>query len=220
MARPARSPEEIKKYKDKILTTALGMITKNGFENFSMRKLAAKLNITATTIYNYYSSKDEIYLYILIHGFDRLYGVLLDAYELHSDADDKIKGFIKAYIEFGIKNANYYDLMYTWDVPKFNDYVGRKEEVVAQAQLEAALRNASIWEKVYDDLSAENTAFKPEDKWFHLAKIWASAHGIVSLYNSKVINYLIEPTPEVMDRFVEQMVKLLFALDLDQPDDI
>lgn len=211
MARPARSPEEIKKYKDKIMTMALGMITKHGFENFSMRKLAAKLNITATTIYNYYSSKDEIYLYILIHAFDRLYRDLLAAYELHSEADVKLRAFIKAYIDFGIKNANYYDLMYTWDVPKFNDYVGRKEEMVAREQLEAALRNASVWEMLYEDLSKEYVDLKPEDQWFHLAKLWAGAHGVVSLYNSKVLNYLIAPTMEVMNRYVEQMVNLLFT---------
>ncbi|NLF45273.1 MAG: TetR/AcrR family transcriptional regulator [Syntrophomonadaceae bacterium] len=210
MARPARSPEEIKKYKDKIMVTALGMITKNGFENFSMRKLAAKLNITATTIYNYYSSKDEIYLYILIMGFDHLYEDLMDAHESHFDVDEKIRAFIKAYIDFGIKNANYYELMFVRDVPKYNDYVGCKEEKVAQAQLDAALRNVSAWELVYNDLAASYSVLKPSDKWFHLAKIWAGAHGIVSLYNSKVLNYLIEPTTEMMDHYVEQMVSLLF----------
>lgn len=211
MARPPRSQEEVKEYKEKILETALTMITKHGFDDFSMRKLAARLNITATTIYNYYSSKDEIYLYILIHGFEGLYEVLSEAYESCSDTEDKIRAWIKAYMNYGIQNANYYDLMCTFDVPKFSDYIGRKEESVARAELEAALRNASTWELIYADLSKDHTIFKPEDKWFHFVKLWAAAHGIISLYNSKVLNYIIEPTSEVLDKYVEQLVSLLFT---------
>lgn len=210
MVRPARAPEEINEYKEKILEAAQMMISKHGFEYFSMRKLAAKLDITATTIYNYYSSKDEIYLHILIKGFDNLYQILLDAYESGSDTESRIRAWIKAYINFGIQNTSYYDLMYTLDVPKYNDYIGRKEEPVAFAELEAALRNASIWERIYEDLSNDYPIFKAEDKWFHFAKLWAGTHGIISLYNSKVLNYVVEPTPEVMDRYVEQMLALLF----------
>ncbi len=209
MARPARTLEEVNEFKEKILDVALEMIAKQGFENFSMRKLAAKLDITATTIYNYYSSKDEIYLYILIYGFGELYQVLSSVYNSDLNLEDKVKALVKAYITFGIQNANYYGLMYTWDVPKFDDYVSRQEEMVARAELEAALRNVSIWEDLYRDLSGKYLFLKEEDSGFHFLKLWAGAHGIVSLYNSKVLNYVIKPTAEIMDKYVEEMVALL-----------
>ncbi len=51
MSRPARSPEETLRIKENILDISLNIIIKEGYTNFSMRKLASKLDLTATTIY-------------------------------------------------------------------------------------------------------------------------------------------------------------------------
>ena len=44
-----------------IIDTAASLIKKNGFENTSMRDLAAALEIEASSLYNHISSKDEIF---------------------------------------------------------------------------------------------------------------------------------------------------------------
>jgi len=64
MPKTTRSPEEVKKIKDRILETALQLLIDDGFMHFSMRKLAARLGITAASIYNYFTNKDELYLLI------------------------------------------------------------------------------------------------------------------------------------------------------------
>ena len=80
MPKKARTPEEIEEVKQRILEKALELIGEDGYRSFSMRKLASKLNMTATPIYGYYKNKDEIYISVLLQGFETLYQILSDAY--------------------------------------------------------------------------------------------------------------------------------------------
>jgi len=52
MPKVARSQEDREIIREKILDEALGLISESGFSSFSMRKLASRLGMTATTIYN------------------------------------------------------------------------------------------------------------------------------------------------------------------------
>ena len=73
MPKAARSQEEINEVRLKILGEALNLISQHGYEGFSMRKLGQRLGIAAKTIYNYFESKDEIYLHVLTRGFELMY---------------------------------------------------------------------------------------------------------------------------------------------------
>ena len=84
MPRTARTPEEIDAVKADMLDQASALIAEGGYRGFSMRKLAKRLGIAAKTIYNYFHSKDEIYLEILTTGFQKLFARCLAAHESES----------------------------------------------------------------------------------------------------------------------------------------
>jgi len=46
--------------KQRIIDTAISLICENGYESFSMRRLAASLGASPMTLYNYFSNKEEI----------------------------------------------------------------------------------------------------------------------------------------------------------------
>ena len=75
--RPCPNPnaalKKSKPSREDILRHALALIVQDGFQGFSMRKLAARLGIAAKTIYNFFRNQDELYLCILIKGFEQLY---------------------------------------------------------------------------------------------------------------------------------------------------
>lgn len=48
------------KMKEKIIQTALKICEKEGYESFSMRKLAAKLNLDPMAVYHYFRNKEEL----------------------------------------------------------------------------------------------------------------------------------------------------------------
>jgi len=61
--------------KEKILTSALNLYVQNGYENTTMRDLAAAVGITAGALYKHYRSKLEIFHAVLrrMEEYDRLY---------------------------------------------------------------------------------------------------------------------------------------------------
>ena len=75
MPKKPRSEQEVQKVREEILDKTLELINEVGYENFTMRKLANKLNMTATPIYQYYKNKDELYLAALTQGFETLCNV-------------------------------------------------------------------------------------------------------------------------------------------------
>lgn len=131
MPKITRAPEEVSAVKEHILETALSIMIHDGFENLSMRKLAAKLNMTAANIYNYFSGKDELYLAIQTRGFEILYGDFLSEYEKTGDPVERLKGCVRAYVAFGTRFADYYDIMFNRPTPKFTDYRGTGLEPAA-----------------------------------------------------------------------------------------
>ena len=140
MGRRPKSQEEIDAFKSKILHTTLQLISKDGYEGFSIRKLGPILGIAPKTVYNYFKSKDEIYLHILTEGFEHLFQNLSSSTQSLNKPFEQLQALARAYVRFGFDYPNYYDLMFTWHVPKFNDFVGTDLEQLAYKELETALK--------------------------------------------------------------------------------
>jgi AcrR family transcriptional regulator len=213
MAKLARTPDDIELIRQNILDTTLEIIDQDGYNNFSMRKLATRLGITATTIYNYYSSKDELYLAVLTRGFAELYDSLQEGYHKGSNSLDRLRKILHAYIEFGITKANFYNIMFTWDVPKYKDYIDTPVEPVAFEELNTALQSWELLKQTVVESGIKVNASKEDmDVW--ITHILCSVHGIVSLFNSKITDYLldtnvVEPDKEFLNRFVELLLNCL-----------
>lgn len=207
MPRTARSQEEIESVKQEILNTALDLIIKNGFPNFSMRKLASRLGMTATTIYNYFSNKDEINLMIRKHGFEMLYRQFEECFLGHSDPRKRVAAMTRAYFTFGIRFPDYYDIMFNLHTPKYLDYVGTDLEPVAQIEKEASLRTYDITHKAVAELYPENSPESDEKILLLTIQLWCDAHGVISLYNSKLFREINDNPPQLIDKLINTVIR-------------
>jgi len=99
-----------------ILDAAMQLFKKNGFEEISIRKIADIIEYSPTTIYLHFSSKDEI-LYALheqgFHLLDKVFEPLLEI----KDPIERIQKFGEDYMNFGLSNPEYYDLMFLQNGP-------------------------------------------------------------------------------------------------------
>lgn len=191
MPKLQRTPEEIEVAKTEILEAAVKLIVDIGYNNFTMRKLASKLGITATTIYNYYKNKDDLYINLLIRGFKGLYARLEEAHQIQTTPAGKLRSMLDAYTDYGFHHANFYNLMYSWHVPKFNDYIGTSMEPVAHLQLEGALKVPEIFLKTikaYAQLL--NKIITDEEAVFLLIHYWSQIHGFIAGCNNTNLYYL------------------------------
>lgn len=206
MSRKSREPEEIEKIKDDIIEAALELILDVGFNKMSMRKLAEKVGMTATNLYYYYSSKDEIYLHLQIKGFKLLLGIMQTIYDQEKNPYEALEKMIRAYLEFGFKNPDYYRIMLNSDTPRYTEYKGTEIEPIAYEDLELALSLAKIAAKVISDISKINPSVPIEDADFRTKQIWITLHGIVVLTNKKILPEAENNPEKLIDRMCEELI--------------
>ena len=82
---------------------------------------------------------------IRIRGFEKLYDLLTKRSTMFKNIEDKIKAMIRAYIEFGLTNPSYYDIMFNLHTPKYLDYLGTDIELLAYKEKQNALKCLSLF---------------------------------------------------------------------------
>lgn len=210
MPRTPRTIEEVDNFKQQILDAAVKIITREGFNKLSMRKIGSAIGVTATTLYNYYKNKDELYFYIRIRGFELLQQLFEKAFSSSGSSRDTIKALIEAYIMFGIQYPDYYEVMFiNRNVPKFMDCIGTPLEEVGAKEKEIALKPfAYIIEKLQQFCEYES------DEAYHTAlQLWVECNGVVSLYNSRLIREVHNNPKDFVDSYVEILTQRYVPLE-------
>lgn len=211
MPRKARKPEEVQEIKDNILEIALQAMVEDGFEHVSMRKLAAKLGMTAANIYNYYSSKDELYLAIQTRGYELLGTIFGEIYSSDLEPVQKLEKIVNAYLDYGVNNPNYYDIMFNWNTPKYADYLGTPTEAFAFHEKQTALKLVNLCNKVVVDAIKDNDQLKGIDAQYHTIKLWVTLNGLVNLVNSRVLQEVDEHIEVIIQRVAVDLMEPFLA---------
>ncbi|MDI6796633.1 MAG: TetR/AcrR family transcriptional regulator [Desulfatibacillaceae bacterium] len=209
---PARSAEEVQAFREKILDAAQDILNKQGFEALSMRRIAGRLNMTATNIYNYFVNKDEIYLALQTRGFI----VLVKHFELvdaqYKSPEDRLKGYMRAYIAFGLEQPDQYAVMFTYNTPKFADYVGTPQEPAATEEKLAAMVLADMAAKTAGDYLKERPDLAGiTDPYYRMVHAWVTLHGIVSIMNSRVLQEVVVNSDEVISFITDEVLSHLLS---------
>jgi AcrR family transcriptional regulator len=206
MPKAPAGPEVVEAIRERILKEALFIINKDGYANLSMRKLALRLGFTAKTIYNYYSNKDELYLMVLIKGFQELTEQFRAAYLSSENPVEKMRSAVHAYVHWGIENKHYYNIMFSMDTPKYADYVGTKMEGIADQQNRIALQVAEIGTAILTEVALFNGRISPDEVPYRLLHVWSTLHGMVSLYISRV-TLEVWDLQGAIDRILEEVLR-------------
>ena len=206
MPKAPRTAEQVGKVKQAILEKALKLITDEGYNKLSMRKIASKLNITAATIYNYFKSKEEINLWIRIRGFEIMDSMLSKAYSEKRSLESNVRELIRAYVDFGTKYDEYYDIIFNLRTPKVTDYIGTEYEEIAMTRLRVAGRKCfGHFLQLVDRVCSKKGRSSDQYVLYKTMQLWSDVHGLVTLYNSNQIQQLVDKP----DEFVQTRIKLL-----------
>lgn len=206
MGRRPKPKEEIESFKNKVLDTTLQLIAKEGYEGFSIRKLGPKLGIAPKTVYNYFSSKEEIYLHVLIKGFELFNEELFQSVQQAEDPYKQLEAFVKAYVRFGLEKPNYYDIMLTWHIPKFNDFRGTALEPLAYQELQTALKSFDLLLQTIKDVSATHPDIKKSDARKYAIQLFVAMHGIVSLKNNTILDYVHKDPDQIISPLIQSIL--------------
>lgn len=206
MTKTARDTKTIEKIKESIIARAVEIINAEGFARMTMRKIASKNGMSATNLYNYFSSKDEIYINILIRGFRLLHERLISVFDEHDEPLVRGRKFIMAYLTFGIQNYNYYEIMFSPALPKYNDYVGTPLEKLAAIEMDYSKKIIELSVAAVGDVLKKQKRVNAAETERRMIEIWSMLHGMISLYNSRMIDYVIMKPVDTYEMIVDDLL--------------
>ena len=167
----------VKKYhhvnlKLRILECMHTMICEEGYEQVSIRKLAAQLGVSSAAIYRHYASMSELFQSALIQESDRLAAYLTSDIPSSDDSLNKILKISHNYATYALENTRSFDFLFlsphslrtvTWD--KTSPY--------------ATLR---VFSDIIDEFAADNSINTSRSAL--LTHFWSFIFGYVLLIRS------------------------------------
>src|SRR5438046_8494559 len=99
-----RQVQEKQALRQAILTAAGELFLEQGYERFSLRKVAERIGYSPTTIYLYFHNKDDLLFTVVNDAFVRFGKQLAAAAESQEDPWERIIALGRAYITFALEN--------------------------------------------------------------------------------------------------------------------
>jgi AcrR family transcriptional regulator len=165
-SRRQKHKEELRRV---ILDAARDIFVREGYENFSMRKLAKKIEYSPGSVYLHFKNKQELFEYLVEESFARLLKTLMGLRngKEWQDPVEELKKGLRAYVEFGLRNPNDYRFVFMLSRP------AEKRPYKVHAAFDALryMVKRCVEEKRLRPVAIETTA----------QALWAAAHGITSL---------------------------------------
>jgi len=166
LSRRRKHKEELRRV---ILDAARDIFVREGYENFSMRKLADRIEYSPGSVYLHFKNKAQLFDCLVEESFERLLETLRDLQNGREckDPAEELKRGLWAYVEFGLQNPNDYRFAFMLRPPV------TKRPYKVHAAFEALRRMVGrcVGEKRLRAVDVETTA----------QAVWASVHGITSL---------------------------------------
>ena len=149
-----------------ILDAAEALLVEDGYERFSMRRLAVRCGYTPATVYHYFGDKRRLMDAALEERFARIL-VRLRRVRRTADPATCVRAQLEAFLRFSLENPTHYRLL---SLPRPEDAPPPASAEAARAQLEAPLAEL---------LRAGRLRAASVDEAVQC--LWAVLHGILSL---------------------------------------
>ncbi len=207
MPKMTRSVEEVDAVREKILNFAFSILEKNGYESLSMSKIGTKMKMTAANLYNYYASKDELLIAIHKKAYAKLYDKISYAVEMGDTPLEKYSNMAYAFVDFGIKNVNIYDVMFSRPIRQYSDYIGTPQEALSYDEFRSSLKVFFLAIKVIREYRESRLDLEKVDPKILAIQSISALHGIISLHNSRVLYQIADDPDDDFKKIVESALR-------------
>jgi len=153
--------------KEELIECACKLCERSGYTKLSIRSLAKESGVSQTAPYRHFKTKECVYAAVATAGFKKL----SEACNIDIEKKATKKQLVKAgyrYIEFGLQNANTYDLMFGTAVGNFADYPDL---------LESANKTYDSFRSSFSKLTNDSEDIIA----FKCLTLWSMVHGLVGI---------------------------------------
>jgi AcrR family transcriptional regulator len=157
--------------KTDLLEAARDLLLADGPRSVTLRKVAARVGVSATAIYRHFASREALVQAVLREGHERFGSYLFRALEGQTPAE-RLERSGAQYLRFALEHPAYYRAMFlVWDEP-----CARIEE-----QKEPGPTFQFLLDRVVEAQRAG--AVRPDAAPMEVAlQLWSQVHGLASLY--------------------------------------
>jgi len=204
MAIKERKEREKQDMRNLIIESATGLFLKMGYDKTSIRSIAEDIEYSPATIYLYFKDKDEIFYVIHENAF-----ALLDKefrkHDVIENHFERLAAICSTYINFALKNPDYYDLMFIMRAP------------LSQIACEETWTAGNCaFDYLLDTISGcvDEKLIKGGDKFLLAMSVWSFGHGLVSLYvrgRFSVMNMPEDVVKDMLDNAVANFLNNMKA---------
>jgi AcrR family transcriptional regulator len=192
-ARREREKESLRRV---ILDAAGQLFLEQGYEGFSMRRVAERIGYSATTIYRYYEDKDDLLFAVVNEGFSEFARQLRETAEAVSNPIKRLEGLWHAYLSFGLSNPVYYQLMFMQRADLL--FESRREQTGPMIESFDVLQKAV-------GAAMDAGLMKRGDVLTYSRVIWSLVHGVTALALADPKRF----TPEVVEKNSRLALKMI-----------
>ena len=181
-----RSDHTREELKQLILNTSHEIVTQDGFDALTARRIAKVIGYTPGTIYNLFDSMDDLYLHVNAETLSLLHNILLKAFDVDDNADpaEKMKKMASLYIHFTQQHRERWLMLFQHTTPHDFEIPEWFDKII---------------EEIFSPLeNLLNDFFSPteERKKKMAARIlWTSVHGLCFLQETGKIGIVDTNTP-------------------------
>lgn len=121
-----RKEREKEHRREEILNAAQRIFFEKGLQNSTMDEIAEAAELSKGTLYLYYSSKEDLYLAVMLRGFDLLRAMSERSIANSSSTAEAIWNLGPTYYEFFRKHRNFFRMFHFFQHPGFHKQVSEE----------------------------------------------------------------------------------------------
>lgn len=166
-----RREQEKQQLREAILEAAGALFLEVGYEGFSLRQVAERIGYSPGTLYLYFKDKDEVLFTVAEEGFRRFGERIRVAAASSDNPRDRLAALARTYVEFGLRNPVYYQLMFIQRC----DFLVKRE-----IDREPRIAIFRLFQQAVEDAMAAGV-LRQGDSQSTSDALWALMHGVVTL---------------------------------------
>ena len=179
---------------ESILDTAKKMFARYGLRKTSLDEVARMARVAKATIYNYFGSKDRVYLEVLRREIDELVEKVSSSVDQETSPRDKLVTFVRAKFRYMRQAINILNLD--------REGIDKLLPTVEPIRKELFEREVDIIRSILNE-GVEKGVFYSNNT---LLTATAIAHGIRGFE----LNWLVQESEENIDRYLDELMTVLF----------
>jgi AcrR family transcriptional regulator len=182
--------------KHQIIEAARQVLLSEGYRNFSLRKVAREIDVSATSIYLHFENKDDLVHTLMEQAIERLNSRLQKVATEAGSPIAKLEALAYEYVEFALNNQREYQVIHLTSSDEMTRY---PKEKFRKARKGYEMVSSVLQQGVDAGFIAED---KPRIAAY---TFWAQLHGVMSVVLSKRLDTRIEQQ-EFIDEAIEHII--------------